>query len=224
MTDQMPPDVGTDEPRDDSVLVGEYVLGLLTPSEAETLERRLPQDAALRALLAEWTDTMAPMLEGADETPPPRLRAAIEERLFEAKAEPRRWPMWLGFLVTPLAALAVVFLLINPGEDFDPTLHVDIEVPGIGLSMAAGADEDTLRIITLAGMPEPGRAYELWLIDPEGTPVSIGLLPNSGAIDIPRPEGLATGVVFAISDEPAGGSPTGAPTGPVLAAEPLFDI
>ncbi|MGB3406166.1 MAG: anti-sigma factor, partial [Jannaschia sp.] len=114
--------------------------------------------------------------------------------------------------------------LLTPGSGFDPRLHVDLASAQIGLSIAAGADEDTLRIIHLDGTPEPGRVFELWLIAGDAAPVSLALVPASGQIDIPRPEGLAPGVIFAVSDEPAGGSPTGAPTGDVLAAEPLFEI
>jgi anti-sigma-K factor RskA len=64
------------------------------------------------------------------------------------------------------------------------------------------------------------QSYELWLIPAEGgDPVSLGVL---GALDArivvaesERPR-LRAGATLAVSVEPAGGSPTGKPTGPVI--------
>jgi anti-sigma-K factor RskA len=69
--------------------------------------------------------------------------------------------------------------------------------------------------------PEAGKSYQLWLISKNlGAPRSLGLVDNnefttrdlSGNYDIAT---LRT-ANYAISLEPNGGSPTGAPTGPVL--------
>ena len=51
---------------------------------------------------------------------------------------------------------------------------------------------------------------------PGAAPVSLGLLADAPlAVDYPVPP---RGWTFAVSIEPAGGSPTGAPTGPVILA------
>ena len=51
-------------------------------------------------------------------------------------------------------------------------------------------------------------------------PVSLGLMPASGevrlALNDRQRAALAAAANVAVSDEPAGGSPTGAPTGAVL--------
>lgn len=222
MTDPRIPD----RPEEPSIeaTVAEYVLGLLPPEEARALEARLPREPALAALHGEWADAFVTLVDGPDAAPPAPLRGRIEARLFGARpTSRRRWFGWAGLLGAPLAAFAAAFILLAP-PDFDPTIHVDILVPEIGLNVAAGADEDTLRIITVEGTPAPGRSFEVWLVAGDAAPVSLGLLPASGAIDLPRPEGLASGMVIAVSDEPAGGSPTGQPTGPVLGAEPFFDL
>ena len=71
-----------------------------------------------------------------------------------------------------------------------------------------------------AGAPAPDRDFELWLIDGDAPPVSLGVLPFTAkpviAVGESLRDKLPTGVL-AISDEPKGGSPTGLPTGPVLA-------
>jgi anti-sigma-K factor RskA len=65
-----------------------------------------------------------------------------------------------------------------------------------------------------------GRALELWAL-PEGKdPRSLGLIPASGIgrVALAAPAGIVfeTTPGLAVSLEPAGGSPTGKPTGPVL--------
>ena len=67
------------------------------------------------------------------------------------------------------------------------------------------------------------RALELWSLPPQGAPVSLGLISSSGATVLARerlPRTLLRGgtAQLAVSLEPPGGSPTGAPTGPVLYA------
>ena len=66
----------------------------------------------------------------------------------------------------------------------------------------------------------PAQSYELWLLPAEGgAPISLAVL---GSLDArfalpPAQVGrLRTGAKLAVSVEPAGGSPTGAPSGPVI--------
>ena len=65
------------------------------------------------------------------------------------------------------------------------------------------------------------QSLELWLVEGEQAPVSLGVLPQTGQGEIDVPEDLRArltkGVVLAVSLEPFGGSPTGAATGPVIA-------
>ena len=226
MTDARIPD-RPEEPSDVAT-VGEYVLGLLPSDEVAELEARLPREGALASLHSDWATAVATLVAGPDVAPPAVLRERIEGRLFgEAPARSRskgRVFGWLGLLGGVAAACVAAFLLFLP-PSFDPTIHVDIVDTTVGLTVAAGADEDTLRIINVSdSAPAPGRSFQMWMIVGDAAPVSLGLLPESGSVDLPRPPGLATGVVIAVSDEPAGGSPTGAPTGPILGAEPLFDL
>ncbi|HEX7440087.1 MAG TPA: anti-sigma factor, partial [Caldimonas sp.] len=62
----------------------------------------------------------------------------------------------------------------------------------------------------------PGRALELWALPAAGAPRSLGLISAQGASVVQRSRVLKDTVALAVSLEPAGGSPTGAPTGPVL--------
>ena len=51
---------------------------------------------------------------------------------------------------------------------------------------------------------------------PQGAPRSLGLISSSGATVVQRSKLLDGTAALAVSLEPSGGSPTGAPTGPVL--------
>ncbi|SDZ09357.1 Anti-sigma-K factor RskA [Jannaschia faecimaris] len=215
---------------DDHALIGEYVLGLLPPLESQAVEARLQREPALRAVHEDWAARLTSLTAGPDVSPPARLRGEVAERLFPAPPARHWWQGWLGVLgliAGPVAAFALALVLLQPPA-FDPVLHAEmtaIEGSGAGnMHFAAGTDGEDLLIIRREGEPFPGRALQLWLIAGDAAPVSLGVLPDQERLVIPAPEGLAAGVILAVSDEPLGGSPTGQPTGAVLVAGPLYDI
>ncbi|ULQ47910.1 anti-sigma factor [Flagellatimonas centrodinii] len=62
------------------------------------------------------------------------------------------------------------------------------------------------------------QAAELWWIGADGTPRSLGVLPSGGELQrVVEALPPAPSPVLAVSLEPLGGSPTGQPTGPVVA-------
>ena len=69
---------------------------------------------------------------------------------------------------------------------------------------------------------------ELWLIPQGGRPHSLGLIQPGQPIRLTIPPELSGSVIkdatLAVSLEPPGGSPTGQPTGPVIAAGPLLAL
>src|SRR5262249_45890961 len=72
------------------------------------------------------------------------------------------------------------------------------------------------------------RAIELWLILPNQRPRSLGLIPPGQPIRLSIPPDLAGRLTpdagLAVSLEPPGGSPTGQPTGPVIASGKLTGL
>jgi anti-sigma-K factor RskA len=83
-------------------------------------------------------------------------------------------------------------------------------------------------LVVAAAVPPaaaPNRDHQLWVIPADGKPRPMGLMPRSGAMRTTLPPEMArqlrAGVTLAVSVEPIGGSPTGLPTGPVIAAGAL---
>ncbi len=79
----------------------------------------------------------------------------------------------------------------------------------------------TLVVRRVSATPETSRSYELWLIPNRSTtPRSLGVVGNDEFTQrtLPGNVDLDTlrSATYAVSLEPSGGSPSGAPTGPVL--------
>ena len=217
-----------DDHDEDRMLAAEYALGLLTPAEARAFEEVLSLDPELRAEYARWEEDFVGLTQDiAPAPPPPGLFAAIESRLFPE--EKQRWWQRLGLVPALLgglvAALLVLFVnnqgIVTPPPDVTG-LGAQIAAADQGLIVLARVDpEDAVLVLDRqAGAVASGRVQELWLIVGDAAPVSLGVLAESGETRLPlTPELLAVlgGGVLAISDEPPGGSPTGAPTGAVLA-------
>jgi anti-sigma-K factor RskA len=72
---------------------------------------------------------------------------------------------------------------------------------------------------------DEGKSAELWVIEGKNPPRSLGVIdikgPNAHVIGAGQLQGLQSGATLAISIEPYGGSPTGLPTGPVVASGTL---
>src|SRR3954469_4964122 len=85
-------------------------------------------------------------------------------------------------------------------------------------------DKKTVTIRQVAAEKLPDKTYQLWIATTPGTaPRSLGLVENSdftvrAALSDYDP-GVISNATYGISLEPLGGSPTGAPTGPVIHAK-----
>lgn len=223
--------IGTDE-EDDRALAGEYALGLMDEAQALAFEARLATEPGLRAEYALWVEHLARLTdEIAPVAPPARVYDEIAGRIF-AEAERPRARIWQRLGIGALLAASAVMLAVWLGPDWGARaprgdMLATLSAENGDVLARAGWDGEArvLDIARAAPPPEPGRAYELWLIAGDAAPVSLGLLPGPERGLITVPEALAAqvpGAVLAISDEPTGGSPTGQPTGAVLALGPVI--
>ncbi|MCZ4351114.1 anti-sigma factor [Roseovarius aestuarii] len=211
---------------EDRALAGEYALGLLEPDAAAAFEARLLTDPDLRAMHAEWAQDFASLTDDFPEvTPPARIKAAVHDLLFPTP--PRRNALMGWVLGGLMAAGLAVFLLMNsgllgPSGPGAPTLTAMITAEDGAMVVAAAFDDTdgTLNLERTAGAAVPGRSLELWLIAGDNAPVSLGVLTDGVHTSVTVPDALRgqmAGGTLAITDEPLGGSPTGGPTGAVMA-------
>ncbi|MDR7332891.1 anti-sigma factor domain-containing protein [Roseateles asaccharophilus] len=216
-------------------LAAEYALGSLRGGARRRFERLLPSHPALAAATADWQDRLQ-LLAGQIEpvTPPASVWLAVQTRLFgaanDAQAAPpttARLRLWQGFSAVALAASVVLALqLARPQPEAAPVVVVLRSTPeGVdrvltGFVASVSADGRTLVLKPLAPLAtQPGRALELWAVPRQGEPRSLGLVQAGDVPTTVRRAGLLDGTqAFAVSLEPAGGSPTGRPTGPIVSA------
>jgi anti-sigma-K factor RskA len=199
---------------EDDALAAEYVLGVLDLSERLAAEARIKADPDFARLVASWEERLSPLNDNYAEVPAPNLLPRIEARLFPAPAPPARSGIWRW-----LAGMAVAASLVIVGlATLTPPRQVLVATLATGdarLSYEVKSFGDTLRVTRVAGVPAvAGQVHELWVIAPGAAPVSLGLLEDQPlTVRYPVPP---AGWTLAVSVEPAGGSPTGAPTGPVI--------
>ncbi len=223
----------TDQDREQ---VGEYVLGLLEGNDLATFEQRLSREpeladavARLQAHLEALDDTagtqpadpalwqrIADHLDTVVQGPPtrPAARRAANDNL---------WMRRMAMAASIVVALGLGYLAgtSQPSAPQPIMIAVLLNEDGAqpGAIVEAYAD-DSIRLVPLelATRPED-RVYQVWTLpDPETGPVSMGIFDDPQTIrlagpNLPLPE---SGQLYEITLEPAGGSPTGRPTGPIL--------
>jgi anti-sigma-K factor RskA len=160
------------------------------------------------------------------------LRKRLEATLFQTESTSiwqTLWPYALGGVAAALVLWAAVTTnLLVPDDVFQPTLQAQLQATpdGAGLVLRAQVDSSNgqVQVVRSAGDPPDGRVFELWLIAGDAAPVSVGLLAADATTVLTLPDAVLAvlpGALLAVSDEPPGGSPTGAPTGAVRAIGPL---
>jgi len=224
------------------ILAGEYVLGTLRGRARRRFEAQLSADLRLRRAVSRWEARLAPLATAAPSiAPPTRLRDDVVESVARGAMTPARRRaappdvgLWRGLaLVASAAVLALVLLRTPPPAPApapSPTyvaVLLDPKSATPAFVLQTGATPGVLRGKPLH--PESiaaDRAFELWLLPPGGAaPRSLGLLSGTEACTLRLPPEieaqLRDAAGLAVSLEPAGGSPTGAPTGPVLYHGPV---
>ena len=212
----------------DESFAAEYVLGVLSDTERAEAAARARREPEFAALVQAWEVRLGGLNGDFAEMPAPNLMPAIEARLFpsEVRTQSRQSGRgglfgWLsGAMVAASLVLVVVAFVIPLRLQPVATLASDSGVLAYDVSQYGGQ----MRVTRIAGLAaDAGLVHELWLIAPGAAPVSLGLLQEASVIiNQPAP---AVGWTLAVSVEPAGGSKTGQPTGPViLVAEIGADI
>jgi anti-sigma-K factor RskA len=240
------PDKDMRDPRRDEVIAGEYVLGVLSAEDRRKVEARLAQDRQFAAMVNRWEENLSTFNDDYEALqPPPRAFSAIEQRLLGAAPRDAMlsgtvaggfWnslTLWrsLAFASLAVAGLALsMSTLLAPRPSGGGRLVADLAGEGASINLVARYDEANgeLRVTPVAAGKEQEKSLELWLVEDGRSPVSLGVLPQTGEGELAVPANLrgrlVQGAVLAVSLEPFGGSPTGSATGPVIASGPArFD-
>jgi anti-sigma-K factor RskA len=209
-------------------LASEYVLGTLRGPARRRFESLLGGHPALRDAVAQWQARLAPLAASVEPVEPsPQVWRRIEAALFPAEAAPpwwRRLGVWRALSGVASAALVALLVVgVPPPPATAPIVVVLAANPQVDRAVQAryvaslSADGRALVLRPIDAPPLTAQqALELWAVPPSGAPRSLGLVNADGATTLLRAELLRDTAAFAVSVEPAGGSPTGAPTGPIV--------
>jgi len=219
-------------------LAAEYALGTLRGAARARFRRWLREDAAIARSVAEWEARLAPLAQTvAPRRPPARVLSEIQARLGPADTAKRsRSLFWRGLgLVASGAAAALVIMTVlvtlRPASSAGyVALLSDPRSQKPVLMVTARRNDSELRVLTLdPSIQVSDAALELWALPKGGKPKSLGLISDRDKPGTNRAvlqlaavadKTLSDVPMLAVSLEPPGGSPTGAPTGPVLYSGP----
>jgi anti-sigma-K factor RskA len=219
------------------MLAAEYVLGTLGPAERASFERRVAAEEEAKRAVDEWNRRLAPLALAVEGVEPPRhLWRSIERQIQRPNVREtppvandnavnelrRSLTGWRRAFIaaTALAASLAAFVVYRelPGGRQGEVYVAMISRPGERPALIVNADpaSKTAYVIPISAEVPAGRSLELWFIGSGERPISMGLI-KSQAAHLTLPAGVKIeNASLAVSVEPEGGSPSGAPTGPVI--------
>jgi anti-sigma-K factor RskA len=230
-------------PQERDALAGEYVLGLVEGTDRTVLEQRIAREPALAASVESWRGHLAAIDATARPIPPspglwPRIEAEIAAILPAAERGRGKamkagntladwWNslfVWRGAaLAGALAAILLAFGL-NGALDRARRQPVMVAVLLTEASVAAAVvntfADGRVEMVPLQNIAVPeGKALEIWTLwDRAVGPRSVGLIDRARTTPLRLDQlPLGTNQLFEITIENATGSPTGRPTGPIVA-------
>jgi len=221
---------------DKLALAGDYVLGLLDERARAEFLVLSESDAELKAMAAQLAGRMAAL----DATAAPAAYSAdlwsrIEQKI-DGPAEPnrtirtmtarppvRRLPAWLPLAASVVIALGAGYFggLMSRGDSKPVVIAILLNEADASPAMIIEAfADDSVRLVPLENFAAPdGQVLQVWTLpDADTGPVSLGTLTQTQDLrldgpNLPLPH---DGQLYEITLEPAPGSPTGRPTGPIL--------
>jgi len=219
-------------------LAAQYVLGTLRGPARRRFERYCKQNANALHAVRRWEDRLVDLLAGVVPVAP--SSAVWEQIRFRVRRDralrPKRvfatFGNWRFALAAGIAALAIALGLwtgIGPSRP-QPFANFWNPEQGQMWNIEAPRNRVELRIAAAENLKlDAARAYELWALPADGAaPVSLGLMPKNGRVTLELNDAqrlaLSRSRQIAISLEPPGGSPTGQPTGPVIANGKLTNL
>ena len=216
-----------DEPENLDLLAAEYVLGTLTGGARRSFERRQAREPFVVRRVRGWEERLAPLALRLAPVARRRRSGTRSQRRTAARRAPAD-----GVRSRPRSPPSRCS--VSAGCCGRTCARASRRRPRRWRSRKArrcGAwtwprTANHLEVEAVGAVDYPRIApRELWALPAGAAPVSLGLMPQSGsirlALDDRQRAALAQAEHVAVSDEPQGGSPTGAPTGDVLGVAPI---
>jgi len=206
-------------------LAAQYVLGTLRGRARRRFERYCAHNANALHAVRRWEDRLVDLLAGVVPVAPSTLvwdRVKFRVRRDKALRPKRAFATFGNWRFAAAAGIAALAIAFGMWTGFGPGSSQPVANFGQQWSIEAPRSRGELRVAAADNLQlDPARAYELWALPADGgAPVSLGLMPKSGRATLQLNDtqrlALSRSRQVAISLEPLGGSPTGAPTGPVL--------
>ena len=216
-------------------LAAEYVLGTLVGRARTRFQSLMRYDPGLRQVVLEWEARLAPLAHAGKEiSPPDRVWRAIDRRL-RRPAAPAGWWQSLAFWRT--AAVASTALVVTLGIAIGTMPRPEPPISTVAVMADSGGKpamvvawppmkamrDPHIRVKIVQDHPTmaPTTSWELWLLpDGKAAPISLGQVSLDQVQVVKLPKAVTAKMSgawgMALSVEPAGGSPTGAPTGPII--------
>ncbi len=217
------------------VAAAELALGLLEGDDRAAALRRVLAEPAFAREVERWRVHLGALFAGVPSAAPaPDHGERVIARL-DGPARPQPG-YWKPFAIASSLAAASLFgvMLVRPEPALSPPVTIATPAPMVAAFMIEGSktplvasyDSKIGRLSMPGPMPIPaGKSAQLWAIVGTAAPHPLGLFHQAGArveADARSSQPMAEGTTFAISIEPLGGSPTGAPTGPVVGSATLI--
>ncbi|MEG3164513.1 anti-sigma factor [Sphingomonas sp. PB2P19] len=228
---------------DIDVTAAELALGLLEGEDRAVALRRVLAEPGFAAEVEWWRGQFALLFDLWPEASPgphvaERIDATLDAGTMAAPVVRRlAWPA-LAAVSSALAACLLLFIIVDPRPSVPVSQPVPVARPASLLVATLDAGKDgavaaafdaTAGSLRIAAAPavDAGKVAQLWAIGGDGVPHPLALLAHSPTtlwLTAADRAQIVAGAVLAISVEPTGGSPTGLPTGPVVAKGVLARI
>ncbi|RVV99668.1 hypothetical protein EKE94_03015 [Mesobaculum littorinae] len=220
------------------LLIDEVILGLADDAEVARLETMAAQDPDVAFQLARARDGFLALDETAETLVLPdgfwsRVESGLDDapvdghvasaEIVDLSTVRRAMSRWRGMALGSIAATVLLALILG-WSVLTPVAPAVIAVllndDGEAIALVEGRPDNTTLVTLLEQAEVPTeRVMQVWTKpDEDGPPVSLGLLPTGRSetltidgLPAPHPQQL-----YEITVEPAGGSPTDLPTGPIL--------
>lgn len=213
-------------------LAAAYALGTLRGPARRRFERMAREDETLRKLVDRWQVELATLAENVPAVEPPqRVWHDIERRISPVRSDRSSFWRAFGLVAGGLATVLLAFFVwMSTGPRGEPLFVAVLTTQDSGPRVVVSMHEPDLMTVKLVKpwSNTEGKSLELWVLPTEGAPRSLGLISNASGetrIRIRSTDARMQGATaLAVSLEPAGGSPTRAPTGPVLCSGAIAPV